>query len=55
MTRRVEAARSAWSLALSKVPSEHRELWGRNAQRRVNDEFLIFPQLRQWIRLLGQL
>jgi trehalose synthase len=29
-----------------------RDLMARNAQRRVHDDFLIFTQLRQWLRLL---
>lgn len=32
--------------------TEARECWGRNAQRRVHDEFLIFSQLRSWLHLL---
>jgi trehalose synthase len=32
---------------------EARERYGRNAHRRVRDEFLIFTQLRQWLRLLA--
>lgn len=31
------------------------EAWGRNAQRRVYDEFLIFRELRQWLQLLADL
>lgn len=30
-----------------------REILARTAQRRVHDEFLIFPQLRRWLRLLA--
>jgi trehalose synthase len=29
-----------------------RDLMARSAQRRVHDEFLIFTQLRRWLRLL---
>lgn len=29
-----------------------RREWGRNAQRRVHDEFLIFTQIAEWLRLL---
>jgi trehalose synthase len=31
-----------------------RDLWGRSAQRRVHDEFLVFAQLRKWLRLLAR-
>lgn len=31
-----------------------RELWGRSAQRHVHDEFLVFAQLRKWLRLLAR-
>jgi trehalose synthase len=31
-----------------------RDLMARSAQRRVHDEFLIFTQLRQWLRLLAE-
>lgn len=34
---------------------DSRAEWGRNGQRRVHDDFLIFSQVRQWIRLLTQL
>jgi trehalose synthase len=37
--------------ALLKNPIQ-RDLMARSAQRRVHDEFLIFTQLRQWLRLL---
>jgi hypothetical protein len=29
------------------------ERWGRNAQLRVHNEFLIFTQLSRWLRLLA--
>lgn len=29
-----------------------RDLYGRNAQRRVHEEFLIFAQLRRWLSVL---
>jgi len=32
---------------------EKRAAWGRAGQRRVYDEFLIFSQLRRWIRVLA--
>jgi trehalose synthase len=32
---------------------EKREHWSRSAQRRVHDEFLIFTQLRNWLRVLA--
>ena len=32
-------------------PAE-RSVWGRNAERRVLDEFLIFTQVAEWLRLL---
>jgi trehalose synthase len=30
------------------------EHWGRNAQRRVHNEFLIFSELRRWLQLFAQ-
>jgi trehalose synthase len=30
-----------------------RDAWGRQGQRRVSDEFLIFSQLRRWLRMLA--
>lgn len=30
-----------------------RQAWGRSAQRRVHDEFLIFTQLRRWLEVLS--
>jgi trehalose synthase len=32
---------------------EKRAAWGRTGQRRVHDEFLIFSQLRRWLRALA--
>jgi trehalose synthase len=32
-----------------------RDAWGRNAQRRVHQNFLVFNQLRAWIQLLASL
>jgi hypothetical protein len=32
-----------------------REAWGRNAQRRIHQRFLVFSQLRDWIGLLSTL
>lgn len=32
---------------------ERREAWGRSAQRRVLEHFLVFTQLSQWLRLLA--
>lgn len=29
--------------------------WGRSAERRVHDHFLIYTQLRHWLRLIGRL
>lgn len=31
-----------------------RDRWGRSAQRRVQDHFLVFTQLRRWLRLLAR-
>ncbi|HEY0810327.1 MAG TPA: glycosyltransferase, partial [Longimicrobiales bacterium] len=31
------------------------EEWGRNAQRRVHDDFLIFTELRRWLQVLTDL
>ena len=33
---------------------QRRELLARSAQRRAHDEFLVFTQLRRWLRLLAQ-
>jgi trehalose synthase len=35
--------------------SDRVEEWGRNAQRRVYTEFLIFAELRKWLRVLADL
>ena len=32
-----------------------RRAWGRNAQRRAHDKFLVFGQLQSWLRLLSSL
>jgi trehalose synthase len=34
---------------------ERQEHWGRNAQRRVHELFLVTSQLRSWGRLLAQM
>lgn len=39
----------------SMLSSGHLEDWGRHAQQRVHGHFLIYSQLRHWIRLLGTL
>jgi trehalose synthase len=31
-----------------------REVWGRNAQHRVSNEYLLFKQLSRWLHLLGE-
>lgn len=43
--------------AMSGMLGEHRnrDLWGRNAQRRVHAEYLVFNQVSSWLRLLGRL
>lgn len=33
---------------------EDRKVWGRNARRRVHSEFLVFSQLGNWLRILGE-
>ena len=33
---------------------EDRKVWGRNARRRVHSEFLVFSQLVNWLRILGE-
>lgn len=33
---------------------EDRGVWGMNAQRRVHQDFLIFSQLRKWLKLLNE-
>lgn len=38
---------------LADAPARNR--WGRTAQRRAHDKFLIFAQLREWIHLLSRL
>jgi hypothetical protein len=35
--------------------AEGRDDWGRNAQRRTHQNFLVFSQLRAWIRLFAKL
>lgn len=35
--------------------STGRDTWGRSAQRRVHQEFLVFTQLRNWTRLIERL
>jgi trehalose synthase len=44
-------------LALDDMLSDPRRLeqWGRAAQRHVHDRFLLFTQLRDWGRLIGEL
>lgn len=37
------------------LSSEELEEWGRNAQQRVHEHFLIYSQLRHWVRLLATL
>jgi trehalose synthase len=32
---------------------KQRSVWGQNGQRRVHEEFLVFRQVREWLRLLG--
>ncbi len=34
---------------------EERAVWGRNARRRVHDEFLVFTQVSHWLRLLARM
>jgi trehalose synthase len=46
-----EAIASALLFMLGKP--KKRAAWGRSGQRRVYDEFLIFSQLRRWIRVLA--
>jgi trehalose synthase len=40
--------------ALQGMLTDHggRRAWGRNAQRRAHDKFLVFSQLQSWLRLL---
>jgi trehalose synthase len=41
------------SLLMSMLAGEHqRETWGRNARRRVYENFLVFPQLCRWLETL---
>jgi len=37
------------------LSSDRLDEWGRNAQQRVYEHFLIYAQLRHWVRLLGSL
>lgn len=37
------------------VDPDLRQRYARSAQRRVHDEFLVFTQLRRWLRVLAQL
>ncbi|MEJ2482006.1 MAG: glycosyltransferase [Gemmatimonadota bacterium] len=43
--------------AMSRMLGEHRDrdLWGRNAQRRVHSEFLVFHQVSEWLSLFGRI
>ena len=43
----------ASALATMLNDSGKRDAWGRQGQRRVSDEFLIFSQLRRWLRMLA--
>jgi trehalose synthase len=43
----------AETIAEMLADAECLEKWGRNAQRRVHDEFLIFSELQAWLRLLS--
>jgi trehalose synthase len=42
-------------LALMLTHQEQRETWGRNARRRVYENFLVFPQLCRWMETLVRL
>jgi trehalose synthase len=33
----------------------NRDMWGRNAQRRVYDRFLVFSQVQEWMQRLAEL
>ncbi len=35
--------------------ADERNRWGRNAQRHVHERFLIFSQLREWMRIFAQM
>ena len=35
--------------------SKQRQAWGRSGQRRVHDEFLVFRQVRDWLRVLSSI
>jgi trehalose synthase len=50
--RDVEALAEALERMLS--APEQRQAWGRSAQRRAQDQFLVFRQLEGWLRLLGE-
>jgi trehalose synthase len=49
----MDAAEIATTLREMLDAPERREHWARSAQRRVHDEFLIFTQLRKWLRVLA--
>ncbi len=49
-----EAALAAAIDSMLADPSS-RDTWGRSAQRRVHQEFLVFTQLRNWTRLIERL
>jgi trehalose synthase len=36
------------------VDEERRDVWGRNAQRRVHEEFLVFHQVGRWLEVLAE-
>ncbi|MDJ0866779.1 MAG: glycosyltransferase [Myxococcota bacterium] len=46
-----EAIAALLDVALDDLPGRTR--WGRSAQRRVHDEFLIFTQVRRWLETLA--
>jgi trehalose synthase len=48
-----DVAAIARALARMLADPEQLERWGRNAQRRAHDHFLIYTQLRRWLRLFG--
>ncbi len=50
-----DPAEIAENLAAMLSDPTARDHWSRSAQRRVHDEFLVFSQVRQWLRRLAEM
>lgn len=49
-----DAEELAIALGFMLTAAKQRTIWGKNGQRRVADEFLIFSQVRRWLELLAK-